>query len=179
MMRTCPHCGTLNRDSATYCNQCGALMAAPPAPAGGANGAARRSGDDPGATLVTVASPDDPGATQTNVPVSADGAHTTPHGSPRTGLLPPQMLLRERYLILEKLGQGGMAAVYKVKDSAVKRGESLRAIKEMSQAALKESEREQAIENFHAEAEILKALDHKNLPRFYDQFQEEDRYYLV
>ncbi|HEU5368211.1 MAG TPA: serine/threonine-protein kinase, partial [Ktedonobacterales bacterium] len=179
MMRTCPHCGTLNRDSATYCNQCGALLASLPAQAGGANGAARRSGDDPGATLVTVTSPDDPGATQTNVSASAAGAHTTPHVSPRTGLLPPQMLLRERYLILEKLGQGGMAAVYKVKDTAVKRGESLRAIKEMSQAALKESERQQAIENFHAEAEILKALDHKNLPKFYEQFQEEDRYYLV
>jgi serine/threonine protein kinase len=175
MMRTCPHCGTLNRDSATYCNQCGALLTAPASPAGGTSGAARRSGDDPGATLITVTSPDDPGATQTNIP-TATGTHTTP---PRTGLLPPQMLLRERYLIVEKLGQGGMAAVYKVKDTTVKRGEQLRAIKEMSQGALKESEREQAIENFHAEAEMLKALDHRNLPKFYEQFQEEDRYYLV
>jgi serine/threonine protein kinase len=174
MMRTCPHCGTLNRDSATYCNQCGALLTGLPDQAGGA----KRSGDDPGATLVNVPSVDDPGATQTNVPTAA-GAHTTPHGSPRTGLLPPQTLLRERYLILDKLGQGGMAAVYKVKDTNVKRGESLRAVKEMSQGALKESDRELAIENFRTEAEMLKTLDHKNLPKFYEQFQEEDRYYLV
>jgi tRNA A-37 threonylcarbamoyl transferase component Bud32 len=124
-----------------------------------------------------VTSADDPGATNVNIPTDT-GAHTTPHVSPRTGLLPPQTLLRERYLILAKLGQGGMAAVYKVKDEG-KRGEPLRAIKEMSQAALKEGEREQAIENFQTEAEMLKALDHPNLPKFYEQFQEEDRYYLV
>ncbi len=165
-MRTCPHCGTLNRDTAAYCNQCGVRLTVP-------------SADDPRATLVNVPSADDPGATQANIPAAASDAHATPPISPRTGLLPPQMLLRERYLILEKLGQGGMAAVYKVKDTSVKRGESLRAIKEMSQGALKESEREQAIENFHTEAELLKTLNHKNLPKFYDQFQEEDRYYLV
>src|SRR5690348_4815628 len=142
MMRTCPHCGTLNRDSATYCNQCGALLTTSP----GSTGTANRAGDDPGATL-------------TNVPAAGD--HTTPQGGARTGLLPAQTLLRERYLIVDKLGQGGMAAVYKVKDTSVKRGESLRAIKEMSQGALKESEREQAIENFRSEAEMLKALDHR------------------
>ncbi len=172
MMRTCPHCGTLNRDTAAYCNQCGLRLPV-------SVGDARRAGDDPGATHVNVPTPDDPGATQANIPAADSATHPTPPGGPRTGLLPPQMLLRERYLILEKLGQGGMAAVYKVKDASVKRGEALRAIKEMSQGALKESEREQAIENFHTEAEMLKTLDHKNLPKFYDQFQEEDRYYLV
>src|SRR5579871_1263435 len=136
MMRTCPHCGTLNRDTAAYCNQCGLRLPV-------SVGDARRAGDDPGATHVNVPTPDDPGATQANIPAADSATHPTPPGGPRTGLLPPQMLLRERYLILEKLGQGGMAAVYKVKDASVKRGEALRAIKEMSQGALKESEREQ------------------------------------
>ncbi len=192
MTRICPHCGTSNREDAKFCNQCGALLIAPTGTTqtnASVASVVGQKANDPGATLVTVASPDDPGATIPNIPAldpgatnpnipSVTGTHTTPHISPRTGLLPPETLVHERYLIVEKLGQGGMAAVYKVKDTA-KRGDPVRAIKEMSQAALKESEREQAIENFHSEAEMLRTLDHPNLPKFYEQFQEEDRNYLV
>lgn len=176
MTRSCPHCGTLNRDSAIFCNQCGALLTASAnAPGSNVGTVVRRVGDDPNATIITAAA-QDPRATIPQIPVVA-GASGTTRPTPGTGLLPPDTLINDRYLVVEKLGQGGMAAVYKVKDME-KRG-GLRAIKEMSQAPLRDNEREQAILNFHAEAELLRSLDHPNLPKFYEQFEQEDRYYLV
>jgi serine/threonine protein kinase len=174
MPRICPTCGTPNRDSAIFCNQCGRQLAASPASSATNVVTVVRPADDPAATLVNRAANGDPRITQPNIPAVSGTISYPAHG---TGLLPPDTLIRERYQIIEKLGQGGMAAVYKVKDLE-KRG-ALRAIKEMSQAALKDGEREQAIANFHAEADLLRGLDHPGLPKFYEQFEQEDRYYLV
>jgi hypothetical protein len=176
MTRTCPNCGTNNRDSAIFCNNCGLRLEPAAAQTAGTPQVitAVKDAADPAATLVTAPAEADPGSTMPGMPAVTD---TIPHPAPGTGMLPPDTLIRERYQITEKLGQGGMAAVYKVKDLE-KRG-GLRAVKEMSQAALKDSEREQAIANFHAEADLLRALDHVGLPKFYEQFEQHDRYYLV
>ncbi len=174
MPRICPNCGTDNRDGAIFCNRCGLQLVPSPAPGASQVATVVRPADDPAATLVNRAANGDPRVTHPNMPAVSNTIIYPAHG---TGLLPPDTLIRERYQIIEKLGQGGMAAVYKVKDLE-KRG-ALRAIKEMSQAALKDSEREQAIANFHAEAELLRTLDHPGLPKFYEQFEQDDRYYLV
>src|SRR6266568_1003754 len=53
------------------------------------------------------------------------------------------------------------------------------AIKEMSQSNLNPQELHQATEAFKHEAHLLAGLTHPNLPRIYEQFSENGRWYLV
>src|SRR5436190_737771 len=86
-------------------------------------------------------------------------------------------LLKQRYRILEKLGQGGFAAVYKAKD--LQFSSALRAIKEMDDRLLGSQEVQEAIAAFQQEAHMLAGLMHPNLPRIYDYFEEQQHWYLV
>ena len=97
--------------------------------------------------------------------------------SSSTGLLTPNLLLKQRYRILSQLGKGGFAAVYKAED--VQLGNRLLAVKEMSQNSLSPQEIAEAAENFKREALLLAALKHPNLPSIYEQFSEAGRWYLV
>jgi serine/threonine protein kinase len=94
-----------------------------------------------------------------------------------TGLLSPNLLLKQRYRILDTVGKGGFGAVYKAED--VQLGNRLLAVKEMSQSSLNPQEIAEAAENFKREALLLAALTHPNLPRIYEQFSEAGRWYLV
>src|SRR6266568_2100441 len=94
-----------------------------------------------------------------------------------TGLLIPNLLLKQRYRILGTVGKGGFGAVYKAED--VHLGNRLLAVKEMSQNSLNPQEIAEAAENFKREAHILAALKHPNLPSIYEQFSEAGRWYLV
>lgn len=85
-------------------------------------------------------------------------------------------MLRGRYEVLRTIGHGGMGAVYQAQDL---RKRTICAIKEMSYASLPPQEREQAVQNFRAEAKMLSALKHPNLPTFTDFFNEDGRYFLV
>ncbi|HNB53589.1 MAG TPA: protein kinase [Anaerolineales bacterium] len=79
-------------------------------------------------------------------------------------------LLRNRYRILEILGEGGMGAVYKVRD------ENLGVL-----VAVKENlfTTEEYARQFRMEATILASLRHPNLTRVTDHFEEGDGQYLV
>src|SRR5258708_1068101 len=149
-MVKCPHCATENRADATFCNTCGLLLK---------GGAAPRA--------ASQATP------------SATPATPSPHASSptnATGRLAPNAKVRGRYLMLKKVGQGGVAAVYQAHD--LRRGISV-AIKEMSQDGLPPDELREALASFDAEARLLTRLRHPNLPRVYETFSEQGRQYLV
>lgn len=87
------------------------------------------------------------------------------------------ILLKQRYQVLEKVGQGGFAVVYKAKD--IQLSHALRAIKEIDDQQLSPQERQEAIAAFDREGLMLARLMHPNLPRVYDHFEERRHWYLV
>ena len=101
----------------------------------------------------------------------------TPSSPSSTGLLAPHSLLKGRYRILSRLGQGGMGAVYKAEDIEI--GDRPVAVKEMSQRNLDPQEIAEAADDFKREAHLLGRLFHRHLPRIYDHFAEGGRWYLV
>jgi serine/threonine-protein kinase len=94
-----------------------------------------------------------------------------------TGLLPSNLLLHGRYLILRKIAQGGQSAVYHAVDVA--EGNRPRAVKEMSESNLTPAEREVAINDFIREANMLMGLNHPALAKVYTTFVESQKHYLV
>ncbi len=96
-------------------------------------------------------------------------------------MLPPLAngtVLRERYILTEVVGQGGMGSVYRAEDARLPG--RLCAIKEVQadpNAPPELAAQQQA--QFLQEASILARLDHPNLPKVSDFFNENDRDYLV
>jgi WD40 repeat protein/tRNA A-37 threonylcarbamoyl transferase component Bud32 len=93
------------------------------------------------------------------------------------GPLKPGYVLRQRYRVLSRIGEGGFGAVYKAEDTSL--GNRKVAIKEMSQRGLKSQELQEATEAFHREALLLAGLAHPSLPRIYEHFSEGGNWYLV
>lgn len=94
-----------------------------------------------------------------------------------TGDLLPLSVLIERYIIMEKIAQGGMGAIYKAQDKRLQG--KIVAVKEMSESAIDLADREKILESFQREAELLARLEHPNLARVTDRFKEGERHYMV
>ena len=96
-------------------------------------------------------------------------------------ILDPGTVLRNRYEILELVGQGGMGAVYRASDRRLEG--RVCAVKEihpqLSEVSSSEAELEQLTEQFRTEASILARLDHPHLPKVSDYFANGSREYLV
>ncbi len=92
--------------------------------------------------------------------------------------LQPGELLRNRYKICERIGQGGMGNIYLADDLRLQG--RLCALKEVEyDLSLPPSLLKEAREQFLREATVLARLDHPNLPKVSDFFSIETRDYLV
>lgn len=78
-----------------------------------------------------------------------------------------------RYQILSRLGEGGMALVYKAKDLILDRLVSVKILR--SDLASDE----EFVKRFHREAESVASLSHPNIVAIYDIGEEDDLYYIV
>lgn len=95
-----------------------------------------------------------------------------------TGRLPANAMLNNRYIIVQTIGRGGMSAVYQATDT-LQRG-SVWAIKEMSESMVStHEERDYAVSQFLQEAQLLRALNHPNMPKVVDVFAQAGKHYLV
>lgn len=112
------------------------------------------------------------------MPSSSITQPTPAPGYGLTGLLSTMSVLRNRYRILEKRAQGGMAAVYRAADMHL--AGKVWAVKEMSDAVITNPlDRQRAVAAFQQEAQMLANLSHANLPKVTDYFSEGGQEYLV
>jgi serine/threonine-protein kinase len=191
MTQPCPHCNAANRDTAQFCAQCSQPLRQICASCGADNPPRSRFCNKCGAQLAqwlhcpqcdrvnpagslfcngcgATLSPEEQQPSAPASPVRYAG----------TGHLAPQTRLAGRYVILCRVGRGGMGAVYQAADDRITG--KMWAIKEMSDAAIIDpQEKQQALDGFRQEAVMLATLDHPNLPKVTDHFSEGGKQYLV
>jgi serine/threonine protein kinase len=91
--------------------------------------------------------------------------------------LQPGTILQGKYRVLQIAGGGGMALVYKIEEIHPPR--QIWALKELRAASSTPEERTEIQRQFCQEAEMLARLDHRNLPKVVDYFDESNRSCLV
>jgi outer membrane protein assembly factor BamB len=91
----------------------------------------------------------------------------------------PGVVLQERYAIEGTLGVGGMSVVYRGRDLRFKDVVRPCAIKEMFQSAPDSNTRLLNLKNFERESGLLATLQHPAIPKVYDFFEENGRFYLI
>lgn len=166
----CLRCGAPVRVNARFCPRCGAPLTASPPPATRPRCPSCGTPIRPGARFCHLC-----GRPLVAVPKPISPALKL--GRSGTSGLLPLSVLAGRYVILEKIAQGGMGAIYKAQDKRL--NDKLVAVKEMTEANIAPAERKQVIEAFLREAELLARLEHPNLVRVSDRFQEGQHHYMV
>lgn len=91
-------------------------------------------------------------------------------------MLPPGTRIGHRYVIERLLGQGGMSNLYVATD--LTQGRAERVIKEMSARFPDPNEQKMAEQLFEREAQLLATLNHPHIPKVFDKFIFQGKYYL-
>ena len=89
----------------------------------------------------------------------------------------PGTIIGNRYKVLRLLGQGGMSNIYICQD--INMYYKSCAVKEFAALYADPKEQATALQHFQREGELLKSLSHRNIPAYYDFFQDNGRYYLA
>ncbi|MGE5573143.1 MAG: Stk1 family PASTA domain-containing Ser/Thr kinase [Bacteroidota bacterium] len=82
-------------------------------------------------------------------------------------------VLGRRYRILSRVGEGGMAEVYRARDSVLNRIVAIKVLRPQFASD------EEFVERFRREAQAAASLSHPNIVSIYDVGRDGDRYYIV
>ena len=82
-------------------------------------------------------------------------------------------IIGNRYEVLEKIGIGGMATVYKAKDNILKRNVAVKVLRDEFTTD------EEFIKRFNTEAQAAASLTHPNIVSIYDVGHEDNLYFIV
>jgi serine/threonine-protein kinase len=93
------------------------------------------------------------------------------------GSLPAETKLRDRYVIKKLIGQGGFGKTYLAEDTG--KFQQKVAIKEFTPTIKTPDSLRKAEELFQREALMLHQLDHPQIPKFWEIFQENNHLFLV
>ncbi|MGE0489272.1 MAG: serine/threonine protein kinase [Vulcanimicrobiota bacterium] len=88
----------------------------------------------------------------------------------------PQTIIANRYEVIRLIGQGGMSNLYLCRDR--KYNNAIVVIKEMTAVYSDPNEQQMAVNLFHREAKLLASLNHRHIPKVFDYFQYQGKYYL-
>jgi len=91
-------------------------------------------------------------------------------------VLPDNSILRDRYKILRRLGGKELSNLYIAQDLLKNK---YWVIKELINAFTSETQRAEAMQQFQFEARLLTNLEHPQLPRIEDFFEDDEKNYLV
>lgn len=82
-------------------------------------------------------------------------------------------IIGNRYEMMQKIGNGGMATVYKAKDMTLKRYVAVKVLREEFITD------EEFVRRFNTEAQAAASLSHPNIVSIYDVGHEQNTYYIV
>ncbi len=161
-MIECTNCHTANSDDAQRCIKCGRPLA-------GSNVALANTPNKASSEPISAPPPPPPAEEPEDEPAEE-------RGRPPKRLVVGTELQHKRYKIEKAVAKGGMGAVYRAFDQHFKKP---CAIKEMLDNFSNEEEREQSLQWFNREANMLLELHHAAIPKVFDFFDEHGHNYLV